>query len=183
MKRILTSLILILAAVTLLSFRASAQGELSRYSPEKCGLSLELPVQPAPVIKTPIPKNLKGKILYRNMSTTQAGDVAVVYSHMSAIEYLQPKSVAQGAINGIVSNSGKLDYQITTEPSTDTQAPLKGTFKVNNVEMEINGLVLSKEKNTWSVVCLYKASDRKAQELAQRILASIKLDGVPCPEK
>lgn len=106
--------------------------------------------------------------------------------HMSAIEYLPPKSVAEGTIDGMIRTSDLrdlLDVPLITEPSTDTQAPLKGTFKMSDVEMEINGLILSKEKHTWNVTCVYKKSDTKAREVGQRVLASIRLDGAPCADK
>jgi hypothetical protein len=185
MKPTITALILVLFVITpAIGLQQKGQEPLTRYSPENCGMSLELPVQSAPSItKTPIPESLQGKILYTNSSFIQVGGMQIVYAHMSAIEYLQPKTVAQGTIHGMVRTSGITDYQFITEPSTDTQAPLKGTMKMSDVEMEINGLIFSKEKHNWSVFCVYKKSDRQSQESAQRILASIKLDGAPCSEK
>jgi hypothetical protein len=164
-----------------------SQESLTRYSPENCGLSLELPIQSAPeIIKLPVPKSMQAKIIYANFSFIQVGEMHIYYVHMSAIEYLPPKSVAEGTIDGMIPTRdlrGMVDIPLITEPSTDTQAPLKGTFKMNDVHMEINALILSKEKHTWHVTCVYKKSDKKAQEMGQRILASIRLDGSPCPEK
>jgi hypothetical protein len=185
MKATIITLILVLLAVApVMGLQHKSQESLTRYSPENCGLSLELPIQTVPSIrKAPIPENLKGKVHYSISSFIQMGEIQIIYSHISAIEYLNPKSVAQGTIHGMVRTSSIIDYQFVTEPSTNAQAPLKGTFKLNDVEMEINGLTLSKEKHNWSVMCFYKKSDKQAQELGQRILASIKLDGAACSEK
>jgi hypothetical protein len=185
MKPTIPVLIFILFVITpAIGFQQKAQEPLTRYSPEKCGMSLELPVQYAPsVVRALIPENLQGKIFYTTLSITQTGDMAIVYSHMSAIEHLRPKSVAQGTIDGFTNSAGISDLKYTTEPSTDLQAPIKGTFTLNNIAMEINGIVFSKEKHTWCDVCVYKQSSKTAQAISQRILASIKLDGSPCPEK
>jgi hypothetical protein len=185
MKPAINALLLILFVVApTLGLQQKAPESLTRYSPENCRLSLELPIQSAPsIIKTPIPETMKGYILYINSSFVTVGDMEIIYTHMSTTESMQPKSFAMGMINSMVRSPGVTDHQFTTEPSTDAQAPIKGTMKLNDVDLEVNALVLSKEKHVWSVACVYKKSDKKAREMGQHVLASIRLDGAPCPEK
>jgi hypothetical protein len=184
MKTAITALLVLLVVAPALGFQQKSSESLTRISPENCGLSLELPTQSAPSVRQfPIPEDLRGKIFYAKYSLVQDSKIIVLVAHLSAIEFLKPKGVAEGTVHGLINRVGLSDLHYSTEPSNDSQAALKGTYTENNTAVELNGIILSKEKHTWSVVCIYKQSNKEAQELGQRVLASISLNGSPCPEK
>jgi hypothetical protein len=181
MKQAISILIISLFLLASAIGQQKSQESLTRYSPEKCGLSLELPSQPESM-NAPVPEEMRNMIYYMTMHISMSNGLVVVMNHASASTEMPAKSIAEGVVKGIIKSAGVSDLQYKTEPSTNTKAPLKGSYKQQNVVLEINGIALSQKTHSWGVVMVYKQTDKAAQALAQRILDSIKIDGVPCSD-
>jgi hypothetical protein len=184
MKLTITTLILVLFAITpAIGFQQQPQEPLTRYSPENCGMSLELPSKPEHS-KTPSQViQARPGVNYLNVFVSGTSNIVIFITHTAATNFQSPKSMAEDFRKDIFNTPGVSDLTYVTEPATDMKAPIKGTYRQNNGIGEINGVALSQGKQTWLVVSLYIQSDKEAETIGQRILASIKLDGAPCPEK
>jgi hypothetical protein len=182
MKPIIITLLLVLLAVAPASgFQQKTQESLTRISPEKCGLSLELPSQPESM-NAPVPEEMRSLIYYMTMHMSVSNGVVVVMNHASASVEMPAKSLAEGVVKGIIKSAGVSDLQYTTEPSTNTKAPVKGTYKQHNIILEINGIALTQKTHSGVVVLVYKQTDKTAQALGKRILDSVKIDGTSCAD-
>jgi hypothetical protein len=182
MKPTIIALILVLfAVISVFGGQQKSQESLTRISPDKCGLSLELPGQPEST-NPPVPEEMRSRIYYMTLHISAGNGFIVVMNHASASIEMPAKSIAEGVIKGLITSPGVSDLQYNTEPSTNTKAPLKGSYKQNNVVLEINGIALSQKTHSWGVVIVYKQTDKISQALAQRILDSIKIDGIPCAD-
>lgn len=93
------------------------------------------------------------------------------------------KSLAEGVIKGIINKPDVSDLTYSTEPSTESKAPIKGTYRQSDVHLEMRGIALGQGKQAWVVVVLYKQGSPGGQAAADRTLSSITLEGSPCPER
>lgn len=185
MKTSLLTLILFLLLAASGTQKQQAQAQASawaRVSPAKCGLSLEMPGEPQ-LMNFPQPEEVRRSVNYLDLYMYQGNDVVVMISHTSASVHLPPKPLAEGVVKGIVTNAAVSDLNYTTEPSTDTKTPIKGSYKQSGVALEMNGIAMSEQKQAWVVISVYKQGESASQKAAERILSSIKMDGKPCPER
>jgi hypothetical protein len=184
MKPTIPALLLILFAIApAVGFQQKAQEPLTRYAPENCGLSLELPSQPE---HSPTPTQViqaRPGVRYLNVFVSGTSNIVIFITHTAATSFQSPKSVADGIRKDIFNTPGVSDLAYSTEPATDMKAPIKGTYRQNNGIGEINGVALSQGNQSWLVVTLYVQSDKAAQALGQQVLDSIRMNGAPCPEK
>lgn len=186
MKTLTFPLILLLGTAVLasgLQHQTSQPQTWKRYAPDGCGLSLELPNQPKPQ-DLPPPAEAQQYVYQMKHFLAIGEDVIVVVSHVSAKAHMPPKSLAEGVIKGIVNNPAVSDLSYSTEPSTESKATIKGKYKHSGVDIEFIGTANSEGKQVWIIAALYKQANQAiANPLAERVLASIKMEGPPCPDQ
>ncbi|HKQ08299.1 MAG TPA: hypothetical protein VJ464_24455 [Blastocatellia bacterium] len=185
MKKLTLALLAVMwiaAAATGYQKPPAQSGESKRYSPEGCGLSLELGAQPQKM-DLPLPEDVSRNIYYLHGYSSIGKGFGVLITHVSAPTLLNPKILAEGVVKGIIINAQITDFSYSTEPSTETQAPLKGSYKQNGVALEFNGIALSQGKQAWVVATIYKQADKASQSMSERVLSSVKVGGPPCPEQ
>ncbi len=154
----------------------------TRYIPEKCGLSLELPGEPVPV-QSSVPENARQRLHYANVYQYDGSEVVAVVLHMSGLEPLSAKGIAEGFVKGIMQNTAVSDLSYSTEPITGSRAPLKGSYKEGGIVFQMTGVAISQGKQGWLVVSVHRQASQAAQATTGRILSSIKTDGTPCADR
>ncbi len=153
-----------------------------RYSPQGCGLSLELPSQALP-LSVPMPEDIKNDVRYMKYYQYSRDRLVLIIVHCSSLRPFPPKELAEGVVKGIIDNPDVTEVQYSTEPSAAFIAPLKGTYKQKGTLLEINGFAVARDTHTWFVIAIHRQIDEAARLNAHRILESVKLDGPTCADQ
>lgn len=154
----------------------------ARYSPENCGLSLELSSKPSK-LSFQIPDELKAIMRYMNLYASRSGPVSVVMTNVSSSETLPVREFTEGVIEGFNQGAGISDLKYLLGATTDGKLPINGYYTLNGARFEMNGVAIGVGKQAWVIICTYKQDNQDATKNASRTLASIKMDGTPCADE
>jgi len=153
-----------------------------RYTPDGCGLSLELPSAAVP-LKLPIPDDLKKDVRYLRYYQSAGDQFVLLIIHCSSFKSLSAKGFAKGVTEGLFDHPDVTDFKVSTEPGSDLVAPLKGTYKQKGTALEMNGFAMGRETHTWSVIGMFRQGNEAAAKSVQRALESANFDGSQCPDQ
>ena len=160
---------------------AGATAGLARYSPESCGLSIELPREPFTLpTGSAIERQTMGSV---KVYTAHGDDYTVSIRHYELPRRGQPSpEECIKAFFRAVQAAGvytELDYTIL-DKSAD-----RASFRVVSGEEQgrgWEGFALVQGRHAWIIHAVYALAKSSAVQQVKSILGSARLDGPPCPQ-
>jgi hypothetical protein len=141
------------------------------------GISVELPVAPAP-LEVPLPPEVRTKMIQMEVFQAHKKNFESMLSHVvyAAGVEASPEGAFNGALTNLA-NTGKLT-RVSENRTPVTISGISGyrcsaVLSKSGEELEVQGVFLAKGATLWSVSVLYKKDDPGSRETALRITASV----------
>ena len=164
---------------------AAAPGMMSRYSPESCGLSIELPAAPVDS-EMPLPPAAgqnPGSVKYH--ASVGDGYVIVVahYRESGPVSLEGHFDVfVKGLFQGFSSDSNASNVKYTLQNKSANRASFRGGYDLKAGHASFEGFAQLKGHHAWIVIAIYPAANAGAVQPVRNILRSANFDGEPCPD-
>jgi hypothetical protein len=164
----------------------AAPGMMSRYRPELCGLSIELPSAP---VDSEMPLSpgeagrLRGSVKY-HASVGDGYVIAVAHYRDSRQVSLEGHfdEFVKGLFQGFSSDPSASNVKYTLLNKSSNRASFRGGYDLKEGHASFEGFTQVKGTHAWVVIAIYPAANAGAVEPVRNILRSATFDGEACPD-
>jgi hypothetical protein len=163
----------------------AAPGMMSRYRPELCGLSIELPTAP---VDSEMPLSLGGGQNSESVKYhASVGDgYVIVVAHYRASGQVSLEGhfdeFVKGIFQGFSSDPSASNVKYTLLDKSSNRASFRGGYDLKAGHASFDGFAQLKGRHAWIVIAIYPAANAGAVQPVKRILRSASFDGEPCPD-
>jgi hypothetical protein len=149
---------------------------LVRYSPEKAGLSLELPGEPIP-FNLGMPEDAGRGFKEVTAYTYSDGDLFVFLCHYVSHKPEVPREALRDLTAGFMDSRKKSGLtNSSTEASGECKILMRGDYTMNGVPVRFEGFTRRYKANAWLMTVTYSQSDSAARSLAQYAIDSVRIN-------
>lgn len=139
------------------------------YAPDDLEMSLELPAAPRLLEN----QRLSRQITDSRCFASAGRGIGVFIGYSTKATAYGLKEYADEFVSEVQARAGLADLRYSTGPKSTSRIPVYGTFKVNGVTGELDGVVLSEGSRAWVVLAVYPRDKEGSHDLADHILNSI----------
>ncbi|HKF54892.1 MAG TPA: hypothetical protein VKJ45_05600, partial [Blastocatellia bacterium] len=163
----------------------TAPGMMSRYRPELCGLSIQLPAAPvdSEMPLSPGGGQNPGSVKYH--ASVGDGYVIVVahYRESGQVSLEGHFDVfVKGLFQGFSSDPSASNVKYTLLDKSANRASFRGGYDLKAGHASFEGFAQLKGHHAWIVIAIYPAANAGAVQPVRNILRSATFDGEPCPD-
>ena len=164
---------------------AAAPGVMSRYRPEHCGLSIELPAAPVDS-EMPLSPGVGQNFESVKYHASVGDGYAIVVAHYreSGQDSLESHfdEFVEGVFQGFSADPSHSNVKYTLLNKTSNRASFRGGYDLKAAHSSFEGFAQVKGHHAWIVIAIYPAANAGAVQPVKSILRSASFDGEPCPD-